>query len=258
MYDIFKEELAVKDEKRVGTGIVWTIYTLAMAFAVYGFLALQVQIYRESGQYYCMLDCMHKLAAPWDFGLFYLPVTSGYILMNRKAYQYAGFVIRYHRIEEAWKAAFRERAVRSGLCSGIYSIISCLFSWLSTYEVTNWETENSIFGQVNGGIYEGSPAVVILAFFIFNFIKTFLAVLFLVLLEIWCKGLIQGYLVLGTIMVVEWCSEDVGIFLNLFCIKYGNFRFPWTVWLLIGGGSLLILGAYLTGRNVWKDKEFYE
>ena len=245
-------------QKRGRAVMTWIIYTLVMAAAVYGFLALQVRIWRETGQCYCMLDCMHKLEVPWNYGLLYLPFTTGYILMRRKAYQYVGFIVKYHRIEDAWTAQFQELAVKSVLCSGIYGMICCLFSWMSTYEIMNWGKEKSIFFQANGSVYGGGALAVFLVFFLLNFVKTFLAVLFLALLESWRNAMVQGYILLGTVIVIEWCFEDIHMFLNRFSIVHGNFKSPWTICLLIGVGGMLIVASYLTGRMIWKDKEFYE
>lgn len=238
--------------------LAWMAYTLVMAAAVYGFLAIQVRIFRETGQNYCMLDCMHKLEAPWNYGLWYLPVTTAYILMRRKAYQYAGFVTKYHKAEEAWTAQVRELAARSALCSVIYGIICSLFSWMSAYEVMNWQKENSLFFQANEEVYGGSVLTVFLIFFLQNYVKTFLAALLMVVLESWRGALVQGYILLVEVIVAEWCFANVRIFLNRFSIAYSNFKPSWMIWLLIGAGCILITAVYLAGRMIWKDKEFYE
>lgn len=240
------------------TIMAWTAYTLLMAAAVYGFLAIHVRIFRETGQSYCMLDCMHKLEAPWDYGLWYLPVTAGYVLIRRRTHPYAGFVVKYQKIEEVWTVQVKELAVRSALCSVIYGVICSLFSWMSACEIMNWGRENSLFFQANESVYGKGALTVFFTFFLFNYVKTFLAVLVLVLLESWRGALIQGYILLGAVIVMEWCFADIPVFLNRFSIAYGNFKSPWTIWLLAGAGGIVIGAAYLAGRMIWKDKEFYE
>lgn len=237
--------------------IMWMIYMMLTALAEYCFLALQIKIWRGDGQGYCMLDCLHALESPWNFGLFYLPITVWWILSDRKTYEYAAFVLQYKKREEIWKSLFWGTAVRTVLCSGIYGIIACLFSGFSSYEVMDWGTRSSRYYQINEMIYEGRVDAVLFSFFVFTAIKTLIAVMLLLLFDNYKKGFVLGYIFISALIILEWCFGDIHILLNLFTIAPQNFKYTGIIWGLGGIGVGMLFIIHLTGKSIWRKKEFY-
>ena len=66
-----------------------------------------------------------------------------------------------------------------------------------------------------------------------------------------------GYVILLIPVAVEWFGDEYILFFNLFSVSQDKFMAPGKVFLLIAIGVLAILGIYLAGCKIWREKEFY-
>lgn len=235
------------------------LYGAAAAAAVYFFLAIQIRVWNSSGQNYCMLDCMHALEGAENFGIFYLLLTISMIVADRKAYTYPSFVLQYKDTNRIWNVLCAEVLKKSVLYSVIYSNIICLFSAMASTQISNWDVKRSLFYKINKSFYTDSVVYVILAFFLFNMMKTFLSVGLLILFDSWFDGMLWGYFLLLCPVVLEWkgIGMDWNIFFNLFSISHQNFYSLLRAACILVFGCMLMGAVYWSGRKIWKEKEFY-
>lgn len=232
-------------------------YIIAASIFIYTFLALQIKIWISYGQNYCMLDCLHALEKPYYFGMVFLPMALFGILSGRKVYYYPAFVLKYESTSEIWNIFWRAVVKRSILLSGIFSIIACFLSGMSSYTVNNWNEQGTLFYQITKTVFSGSAVYVIGIFFLFNIIKLCLASAILVFAEWVLGGSMWGIVILTTFGIIEWVFDDIPIFFNLFSISQIYFKAPECIVGILLSGCLLLIAVYLIGKKIWKEKEFY-
>lgn len=238
--------------------IFYAIYMTLAAISIYFFLGLKIKVWQRYGQTYCMLDCLHAVEAPWNFGFFFLPITLWKIMQGKSIHTMPHFVVKYVKTETIWRKIFMDFLKESLIYGSIYSIAACVISGLSAYSVNNWGVEGSIFFQETGTTYTGASIAVCFLFFLFNIIKIFLASCMILFVEEWAHSPVIGYLVLGACVAAEWCFSDIALFFNRFCISPENFKSPVKG---IGMSLLAFLGAlaiFVIGQKQWKNKEFYD
>lgn len=233
------------------------IYILAISISIYLFLGLQINIWRFYGKNYCMLDCLHALENPYNFGMVFLPTTLFGILSGKKMYTYPAFILKYHDITNIWKHYWINIIVKSILFSFLFTVIACILSGLSSYTLNNWNEEESMFFQITETCYEGKTASVIFLFFVLYIIKCCLASAVLELTELMTGNSLWGVLLLGTVGIVEWKFEDISLFFHFFTISQDYFVTPWTIWIVLGVGCVAVVACYYLGSRIWKKKEFY-
>ena len=233
------------------------IYLCMISAGIYCFLGLQINIWRHNGQNWCMLDCLHKLEQPWNFGFFYLPVTSWFVLMLKGVYTYPVFAVQYVRTDFLWTKLFSWIFGMSVLCGTYYSMAACMFSGLASPVVSNWTDAGSIFVGVNNEPYMGRVSWVICAYFLMNILKTLVMLCFLLLVEECLKNPVWGYLAFGVVTVAEWCLEGLRIFLNVWTISQKHFKRPLTIFSLLLAAIMAAVIVFFLGRWIWRRKEFY-
>ena len=144
------------------TGVV--LYIFGMIIVLFFLLANVVRFLQDMGWNYCMLDCLHEMEDAQNFGIFYFLITVSLIVGKQRSMREPAFAVRYINTKMIWRQMFRKLLKWSAIFSGIYCVLVCLFSALSSYEVSNWHVKYSMFHTATGTLYKGSPILVIAAY----------------------------------------------------------------------------------------------
>lgn len=233
------------------------LYILVIVVCIYLVLAVCIHMWRFDGVNYCMLDCLHELEKPYNFGMIFLPLTLFGIFSGRNMYTYPAFVLKYHHVSEIWKILWANIVGKSILFSVIFTAVACCLCGMSSHTVNNWKEEKSLFFQITKSVYQGSTFYVIISFFLFTVLKLCLASAVLVLVDSLKQDSILGVLFLGVLVIVEWVFEKCSVFFNLFAISQNYFKNKWSSALSLCIGTLFLIMIYQIGKKIWKEKEFY-
>ena len=205
------------------TGVVLYIFGMIIVLFFFGKCGTVLQ---DMGWNYCMLDCLHEMEDAQNFGIFYFLITVSLIVGKQRSMREPAFAVRYINTKMIWRQMFRKLLKWSAIFSGIYCVLVCLFSALSSYEVSNWHVKYSMFHTATGTLYKGSPILVIAAFIVFAFIKTVIGAAILSLLEYGVGSIMIGYVILLIPVAVEWFGDEYILFLqSFFCFTrqvYGS------------------------------------
>ena len=125
------------------TGVI--LYILGMTIVLFFLLASAVRFLNGMGWNYCMLDCLHEMEDAQNFGIFYFLITVSLIVGKQRNMHEPAFVVRYSSTKMIWRQMFGKLLKWSAVFSGIYCVLVCLFSALSSYEVSNWHEKYSMF-----------------------------------------------------------------------------------------------------------------
>ena len=233
------------------------LYTGALTVGLYFLLARSVDIWRNYGYRYCMLDCVNRLGKADIYLFVYLPLTLILTVKDNRIYRQPAMLVQYGRLETMWKSIFWKLVWMAVVFSAIYSNVCCILSGLSASEISNWHRTSGSFYLETEQLYEGTVGKVFLFFFLMNAIKTILVLVIAFLAGLTFKRLVLCLALFVGDAILEWIHPETMLFFNLFSISRCNFKWDGMVYLLTGCALTLCAVIYMTGRNYWKKREFY-
>lgn len=235
--------------------MIFFIYTILLWIGVFFLLALETKVWEGYGQTHCVLDCLLAAESPWIFGLFYL--TLSVMLMKGQKIQ-AAFILAYKNRSNIWRKEIKS-ALRGSIINGtLFSIGALLSACLLSELITNWGMENSRYFIKTDKVYTGSWIWIYLSFCIWTIWKSFCFTLFMVVLEYKYGVASIGWILTGICICLEWGFQPITLYFKRFNTDYLKIANPKQMFMTIILAILLTGVLYMWGRNVIKDKEFYE